>query len=141
MSKASTETGFTHFLLTTVSSFPLSLTPSPLFTCVFCDFLIHFHFFFVLPFPSSLKQLLRKCSSCIALYFLMVSPSSLGRPPSVLQSFVSCEIPWTFLRHETLHFKHIQKPLILFSCHSSFFVLQVFQFFAFLAGTLPSSRI
>ena len=38
-----------------------------------------------------------------------------GEGISVLQIFVSCEIPQSFLRHETFHFKLIQKPLTLFS--------------------------
>ena len=48
-----------------------------------------------------------------------------------MQGLVSCEIPHSVLRHETFHFKLIQKPLVLFSCDSSFCpsILKVFCLF------------
>ena len=78
-------------------------------------------FFTVLSFlslPSSLNQLLKKFSSCIALPSDTASPSSFGNAPFP-QDFFSGKIPQSFLRHKTFHFKIVQEPLILLSRDSS----------------------
>ena len=64
--------------------------------------------------PSSLDQLLKTFSSCMAVYSLIASLPSFGNALSskVPQSF--------FLRHETFHFNLVQESLILFSYNSSF---------------------
>ena len=67
-----------------------------------------------------LSRQLNKCSSCVALYSLTMSPSSSGNAP------LSCNIsPWrlfqTFLRHESSHVKLVPQYSAAFPCDPSYF--------------------
>ena len=94
MSKPSTNTGFTHFLLTTVSFFLI---------------LLRFTFpIFSRTTAQEVFFMLRLILSDGISFFLV-------QGTSVWQSFVLRKIPQSFLRHETFHLKLVQKPDTLFS--------------------------
>ena len=71
-----------------------------------------------MPSTSSLSQLQKKYSSCMALYSLTRSPF-LGNAP-LSRNIPSGDVPQTFLCHESSRFELIPQPAGFFSCSPPF---------------------